>query len=285
MAESKKFILGVKNRIEDDRLSFVAGSVAFFIFLSIFPMLAVAVSIYGLVLEPQSAQSHIAALSGMMPQDVLDIVSARIKDLASQQNNALTLGVAGGILISLWSANKAMKNVTKALNIAYDTRENRGFIKLNAVTLALTLASSLAFIVALSAVVLVPILVNAALASRSAGLITTLGSWAAFAAVLTGVFLMIYRYAPALRRNWRDLLPGAVTAAILFIIVSVGFSLYVANFGKYDKQYGALGAVVVTMLWLYFGAYIFLLGAEITAQLYQKRETHGQRADLTDPAA
>jgi membrane protein len=99
--------------------------------------------------------------------------------------------------------------------------------------------------------------------------------------VLTGAFLIIYRYAPALRRNWKNILPGAGTAAVLFIIVSVGFSIYVANFGKYDKQYGALGAVVVTMLWLYFGAFIFLLGAEITAQQHQNRETRDTRRHAT----
>lgn len=269
MAKIKEFILGVKNRIEEDRLSMVAAGVAFYVFLSLFPMLAVAISIYGLALDPQSVQNHIEAMGRFVPKDVLDVVSTRIKDLASQQTRSLTLGVAGGILISLWSANKAMKAVAKALNIAYDTREHRGFIKLNAVTLALTLASSLAFIVALSVVVLVPILINAALASQSAGLITTLGSWAVFTLVLTGVFLMIYHYAPALHRGWQNLFPGTIIAAVLFIIVSAGFSLYVANFGEYDKQYGALGAVVVTMLWLYLGAYVFLFGAEITAQQNQ----------------
>lgn len=272
MAKVKTFILGVKNRIQDDRLSLVAASVAFYVFLSIFPMLAVAVSIYGLALDPQSAQNQVNALGSFVPEDVLSVLSARIEDLAATQNHSLTLGVVGGILISLWSANRAMKAVAKALNIAYDTREHRGFIKFNAVTLALTLASSLAFIVALTVVVFVPILINAALASRSAGLMTTLGSWLVFSLFLTGVFLVIYHYAPALHRNWRNLLPGTITAAVLFIIVSAGFSLYVANFGEYDKQYGALGAVVVTMLWLYLGAFVFLFGAEITAQQYQNRE-------------
>lgn len=272
MAKVKTFILGVKNRIQDDRLSLVAASVAFYVFLSIFPMLAVAVSIYGLALDPQSAQNQVDALGSFVPKDVLNVLSARIEDLATTQNQSLTLGVVGGILISLWSANRAMKAVAKALNIAYDTREHRGFIKFNAVTLALTLASSLAFIVALTVVVFVPILINAALASRSASLMTTIGSWLVFSLFLTGVFLVIYHYAPSLHRSWRNLLPGTVTAAVLFIIVSAGFSVYVANFGEYDKQYGALGAVVVTMLWLYLAAFVFLFGAEITAQQHQNRE-------------
>lgn len=278
LPRAKDFISGVKNRIEDDRLSMVAASVAFYIFLSIFPMLTVIISVYGLALEPQLIQSHIKALGSFVPKDVLDVLSTRIKDLASTQDQHLTLGVIGGILVSLWSANKAMKSVAKALNIAYDAKENRGVIKFNVVTLALTLASSIAFIIALLAIVFVPILVNTALAARAAGLIMVVGSWAGFALVLTGVFLMIYRYAPALHLGWRDLLPGAAATAVLFIIASVGFSLYVGNFGEYDKQYGALGAVVVTMLWLYFGTFIFLLGAEIITQLYRIPETGNKPA-------
>lgn len=251
----------------------VAASVAFYVFLSLFPMLAVAISIYGLVLDPQSAQNHINSLGTVVPKDVLDIVSSRINDLAAKEDRSLTLGLVFGILISLWSANKAMKGIAKALNIAYDTRENRGFFKFNAVTLALTLVSASAFLIALAVIVLVPILVNAVLAARSAGLITTIASWAAFALVLIGIFLMIYRYASTVHwPNWRSLLSGAVIAAVLFIIASAGFSLYVANFGKFDKQYGTLGAVVITMLWLYLGAFIFLLGAEIIAQRNRLRE-------------
>ncbi len=271
MKQVKEFVLGVIHRIGNDRLSLVAGGVAFYIFLSIFPALAATISIYGLAADPHVVQGHIDALGRFMPEDAFNVVSTRIRDLTSSHSSSLTLGVVVGILLSLWSANKAMKGVAQALNIAYDREEDRGFIKVNAITLALTLASSIAFIIALSVVVIVPILVNALLSIKSIELVTVISSWAVFILVLIGMFLMIYHFAPALHnRTWRDLLPGAITAAILFLIASVAFSLYVANFGKYDKQYGALGAVVVTLLWLYIGSYIFLLGAEINAQRNQE---------------
>lgn len=270
MAKIKAFLGGILGRISSDRLSLVAAGVAFYVFLSIFPALAATISIYGLAADPHLVQNHVEALGQFLPKEVQSIISARIRDLASSQGSSLTLGLVIGILLSLWSANKAMKGVAQALNIAYDRQEDRGFVKVNVVTLALTLASSIAFIVALSVVVVVPILINAVLTVQSMEWIAIASSWTVFILVLIGMFLLIYNFAPALHeRGWRDLLPGAIVAAVLFLIASVGFSLYVANFGKYDKQYGALGAVVVTLLWLYIGSYIFLLGAEINAQRNQ----------------
>lgn len=282
MAKIKAFVLGVLSRISSDRLSLVSAGVAFYIFLSIFPALAATISIYGLAADPQAVQSHVATLGEFMPKEALSMISARIRDLTSSQDSSLTVGLVIGIVLSLWSANKAMKGVAQALNIAYDRKEDRGFIKVNAVTLALTLASSIAFIVALSVVVVVPILINAVLSMQSFEWVAIASSWTVFIVVLVGMFLLIYYFAPALHeRGWRDLLPGAIVAAVLFLIASVGFSLYVANFGKYDKQYGALGAVVITLLWLYIGSYIFLLGAEINAQRNQgeKPSTDAQPAD------
>ena len=270
MAKIKAFVSGVLGRISNDRLSLVSAGVAFYIFLSIFPALAATISIYGLAADPQVVQSHVETLGQFMPEEALAMISARIRDLTSSQDSSLTLGLVIGIVLSLWSANKAMKGVAQALNIAYDRKEDRGFVKVNAVTLALTLASSIAFIIALSVVVVVPILVNAVLAIQSIEWVAMTSSWMVFIVVLIGMFLLIYHFAPALHeRGWRDLLPGAIAAAVLFLIASVGFSLYVANFGKYDKQYGSLGAVVITLLWLYIGSYIFLLGAEINAQRNQ----------------
>lgn len=270
LAKIKAFVWGVSGRISSHRLSLVSAGVAFYIFLSIFPALAATISIYGLAADPEVVQNHVETLGQFMPKEALSMISARIRDLTSSQDSSLTFGLMIGIALSLWSANKAMKGVAQALNIAYDREEDRGFVKVNAVTLALTLASSIAFIVALSVVVVVPILINAVLSIQSIEWIAIASSWTVFIAVLIGMFLLIYYFAPALHEwGWRDLLPGAIVAAILFLIASVGFSLYVANFGKYDKQYGALGAVVITLLWLYIGSYIFLLGAEINAQRNQ----------------
>lgn len=281
MTAVKQTAFGIKDRVKKDRLSLVAAGVAFYTFLSIFPALATVISIYGLVADPQMVQQHIISMSGVVPKDVMDIVSVRMEKLASSGDSSLTLGVVIGIVVSLWSANKAMKAVSESLNIAYDKREDRGFIRINLVTLLLTLLSSIGFIVALSVVVIVPIFVSVFLSQNSAEVAITLISWVVFIALLVGMFLVLYRFAPARtgRPRWIDLLPGALFSAFLFVLASLVFSFYVSNFGKYDEQYGALGAVVVTMLWLFIGAFIFLLGAELNAERNQSA-VQGQGSDL-----
>ncbi|MBB3063394.1 YihY/virulence factor BrkB family protein [Microbulbifer rhizosphaerae] len=271
MAKIKKTAVGVKGRIKDDRLSLVAAGVAFYAFLSLFPALATVISIYGLLADAQTVQSHVERLGGIVPDEVLAVISSRMEDLATTPDSSLTFGFVFGIIISLWSANKAMKAVSAALNIAYDMEEDRGFLKVNAVTLLLTLTSAIVFIVAIAVIVIVPALVSTFLSHQAAATFTTLTSWVIFILLLVGMFLVLYRFAPARKRRqaWRNLLPGAALATGLFVIASLAFSFYVSNYGEYDAQYGALGAVVVLMLWLFIGAFIFLLGAEVNAECNQ----------------
>ncbi|MBW3567126.1 MAG: YihY/virulence factor BrkB family protein [Proteobacteria bacterium] len=280
MSAFKRVVLGVKTRIADDRLTLVAGGVAFFAFLSVFPALATVISIYGLVADPQTVQSHISSLGGAVPREVQEVISSRLESLVSSRDSSLTIGFAFGLLVSLWSANKAMKAIADALNIAVDVEEDRGFVKRNAVTLLLTLVSSLVFIVALAVIVIVPVLVSTFLSQGTAKILTTVVSWIVFIGLLVGMFLVLYRYAPARHRRqpWNALLPGAIFSGVLFVVTSAAFSFYVGNFGKYELQYGALGAVVVMMLWLFIGAYVFLLGAEINAERNHPELRQSRRA-------
>lgn len=271
MSDLKQTAVELKERIKDDDLGLVAAGVAFYGFLSVFPALATVISLYGLVADPQSVQNHISALSGTVPEEVLSIVSTRMENLASSKASSLTFGFVFGLLLSLWSANKAMKALAKALNIAYDTEEDRGFVKRNLVTLSLTLLAIIVFIFAMAVVVIVPILVSVFLSQQSTAVLATVLSWLLFIALLTGLFLVLYRYAPAHHQHdsWKSLLPGAVFSSLGFVIASAGFSYFVSNFGKFDAQYGVLGAVVVMMLWLLIGAFIFLVGAELNAERHQ----------------
>lgn len=139
LSRLKPLATGIFERIDDHHLSLVAAGVAFYGFLSIFPAIATVISLYGLVTDAQTVQSHINSITGFIPQDVRDLLFSRMKDVASEQTSSLNLGLVIGIVLSLWSANRAMKAITQGLNITYEKDETRGFIKINFVTLALTL--------------------------------------------------------------------------------------------------------------------------------------------------
>lgn len=136
-------------------------------------------------------------------------------------------------------------------------------------------------LIVLTIVVVVPIVITTYLSVQSTEIATSIISWLIFIVVLIALFWVLYGYAPARhKRPWRALLPGACVAAGLVVIASTAFSMYVVNFGKYDEQYGALGAVVVTLLWLYISAFIFLLGAEVNAE--RSSVTVGQSKNRVD---
>lgn len=264
----KKLGVGVYTRADDHYLSLVAAGVAFYAFLSVFPAIATSVSLYGLVADAGTVRENIDTITGFIPAEVKELLFSRMKDVATDQNSTLTLGLVVGILVSLWSANKAMKAVAKGLNITYEENENRGFLKINLVTLALTIVTSLVSILIIVIAVVLPIVVNYFLSQGTAQVLTLILSWILLIGVLMGLFLLLYRYAPAreVRPHIRDSVPGAVFSTTLIIISSIAFSFYVKNFGKFDEEYGAIAAVVITLLWLYLGSFIFLLGAEFNGE-------------------
>lgn len=259
---------GVYARINDHHLTLVAGGVAFFAFLSVFPAIATTISLYGLVADAGTVQKNIDAITSFIPPEVKELLFSRMRDVASEQNSALTWGLVVGILVSLWSANKAMKAVAKGLNITYEKKEDRGFLKINIVTLALTIVTSLVSILVVVIAVVLPIVVNYFLSQGTAQILTLVLSWVLLVGVLMGLFLLLYRYAPARDRrpHIKDSLPGALFSTTLIIIGSIAFSFYVKNFGTFDEEYGAIAAVVITLLWLYLGSLIFLIGAEFNGE-------------------
>lgn len=279
------FVHSTKNvyvRMQSHRLSLVAAGVAFFIFLSLFPAIASVISIYGLLADPQDVNQHLNSFSGMLPPEVLTLLEEQVARFASSGEKKLGIGLIVGLLVSLWSANKAMKAVAQALNIAYNLEEDRNFIKVNLVTLGLTFLSSVAFSFTLATLIVVPVLVSAVLSQASWEWLILGLSWLLMFAAILGIFTALYRKAPALhgRITSRQLLPGALFSTCLLMIGSMLFSLYVINFGKYGAQYGSLASVVVMMLWLFIGAFIFLIGAEINAVIETNKNEQEQEREI-----
>lgn len=259
----------VWNELGRDRISMVSASVAFYAILAVFPALAAAVSLYGLVADPQTIQNQLNTVAGIMPPDAFGVINNQLQALVQAPRTGLSLTLLGSLLVTLWSANNGMKSLIEALNIVYNEQEKRGFFKLNLVSLGFTLAAILFSLVALSLVVAVPAFIGK-IGQSLGGLQTPIVilRWLPLAALIVVGLAVVYRYAPSRRPpHWRWVTWGSVAATVVWIAASMLFSYYVSHFGSYNKTYGSVGAVVILMMWFYITAYIALLGAEVDSEM------------------
>jgi membrane protein len=250
-----------------DNMPIIGGGVAFFGFLSIFPGLIALISIYGLVASPETVARQVESLSAQLPNEAAALIGQQLKSIVDNSGGALTVSLVVSILAALWSASGGIGNLITAVNIAYDEVETRNFIKLRATSLALTLGAIAFVLVAFGLLAVVPALISALPLGVVGTVLAQIVRWGLLLAMFAGSLAVIYRVAPdrdAPRLRWVSL--GAVVVTVLWAIVSVGFALYVNNFGSYDKTYGAIAGVIVLMLWLYLTCYLVLLGAEINSE-------------------
>lgn len=260
--------LRVQKSLNEDRVMAVAAGMTFYTLLAIFPAIAAFVSLYGLVASPAAIGSTLDNLRGVLPGDALSLLADQMQRLISQDNSALSFGFFLGLALSLWSANASMKALFDALNIVYHEREKRGFFLLTALSLCLTLGGLLFIIVALTCVVVLPIVLSFVGLGFVTEWLMRIIRWPLL--FLAGSFFLsvVYRMGPSRRPpRWRWLSLGSVVAIVLWIIASMAFSYYVANFGSYNKTYGSLGAVVGFMTWIWISSIIILLGAELNAEV------------------
>ena len=250
-----------------DNMPIIAGGVAFFGFLSIFPALIALISIYGLVASPETVARQVEEISAQLPQSAADLIGKQLQDIVSNDSGALTLSLIVSILGALWSVSGGVGNVITAVNIAYDEVEARSFVKLRATSLALTLGAIVFALLTFSLVAVVPRVIEALPLGIVGTILAEAARWLLLLAVFTGSLAVVYRVAPdrdAPRFRWVSL--GAVIVTVIWALVSIGFAIYVDRFGSYDKTYGAIAGVIVLMLWLYLTCYLVLLGAEINSE-------------------
>ena len=251
-----------------DRLMSVAAGVTYYALLALFPAIGALVSLYGLFADPATIQDHLAALSGVLPGGALDIIREQVVRIASAGEGKLGVSFMIGLVISLWSANAGMKAIFDALNIVYDEEEKRSFVKLNLESLTFTLAAVGFILLALAGIVVLPIALDFIGLGSGIEWLLAIARWPVLlAAVIVGL-AVLYRYGPSRdKAEWKWVTPGSIVAAVLWLVVSMLFSWYVANFGSYNETYGSLGAVIGFMTWIWISSVVVLLGAEINAEM------------------
>jgi membrane protein len=251
-----------------DRLLTIAGGVAFFALFALFPAITALVSIYGMFFDASTITQSLSMADDVVPGDVLNLVTQQATRIASQSHGALTLGIVGGLLVTLWSAIGGVKAMIDALNVIYEQEEQRGFFQLNLVAFLFLVGSFTVFLVAIGAVAAVPQTLSWLGLGEISAALTQLARWPAMLIVLLIGLAALYRYGPhwrTARSQWLSV--GGVLASLLWIGASYLFSWYLARFNSYNATYGSLGAVVALMMWLWISISVVLLGAQLNSEI------------------
>ena len=253
-----------------DQVPLLAAGVAYYAFLAIFPALVAIVSIYGLFADPATITSQLKSLTEALPGQARQVITDQVTALAARRT-ALGIGLIISILIALWSASGGISNMLTAITTAYDEEEKRGFIKKRLLSLALTVGAILFMLIMLGIVAVLPPLLNSIFGSGLLKWVFQILGWLVLMVIVMVVLGILYRIAPdrdAPKIKWVSV--GAVVATVIWLLASIGFSIYSSTFGNYAKTYGVFAGIVVLLFWLWLTAYAILLGAEINAETEQQ---------------
>ena len=261
----KDIALRVYEGISDDRILANAAAVTFYALLALFPGIAALVSIYGLFADPGTMASHLEAISGILPGGALDVIRDQLSRLTAQGSGTLGISFVVGLAISLWSANGGIKALFDALNVVYEEKEQRNFIRLNAVSLLFTVGMIAFLLLALACIIAVPMALD--YLPRFIGLVFDIARWPVLLVCVAVALAFIYRYGPSRKEpRWRWITWGSAFAALAWLAASAVFSWYAANFGNFNKTYGSLGAVIGLMTWMWLSVIVILVGAKLNAE-------------------
>jgi membrane protein len=258
----------VKAEVKEDNVTLLAAGVAFYGMLAIFPAIIAVVTVYGMVADPAQVESQVSEFAKGLPAGADQLITQQLSNVVNAGQQALSIGLALSLLAVLWSASGGVQGLVKSLNLVYDERETRGFVKLRGLSLLLTLGAIVVTVVALTLIAVFPGVIDDLGLGKAGELAASVARWVVLALVVLTALAVLYRYAPD-RANprWRWVSWGAVVALVVWLLGSVGFSWYVDNFGKYNQTYGALAAVIVLLLWLFLSSFAVLLGAELDAEI------------------
>ncbi|WP_010219151.1 YhjD/YihY/BrkB family envelope integrity protein [Sphingomonas sp. PAMC 26621] len=257
-----------------DNIGLIAAGVAFYGFLAIVPMLGAIVLVYGLAADPATVVHDMTELTSIMPKDVAKLIGEQLMSVVQTSDGKKGFGLLLALALALFGARNGAGAVITALNVAYEETEKRNFFWVNLLAIGITAAAVIGAMLALVAIAALGYL--GTLFPNAPDFVVVLGKIAVYlllTLVGAAAAATLYRYGPSRRHaRWSWLTPGSIFAALSWLLLTIGFGIYVAQFGNYNATYGSLGAVVVTLTWLYLSSYILLFGAELNSELEHQTE-------------
>jgi membrane protein len=248
----------------------LSAGISFFAVLSIAPFLVTAVSVYAAVNTPEQALAQLSHIAQMLPPELEPLVAGQLTTVAAASRHVLTVHGLVGLALALWTATTAMTYLVDALTLAYHETETRGFFRRSALALAFVLGGALLLGGVLAAArAFSRILDTGPAVVRTAAPAAT---WVAVVILMSTALAVLYRFAPDRKQaRWRWISAGASLTTVLWLGTSVALFAYVHGLGSYEKTYGPLAGVAISMFWLWISVFLVILGAAVNAEV--ERET------------
>jgi membrane protein len=256
-----------KDTIDDDCFG-LAAQLAYYFFLALFPAVLFLLALASFFPLNNLIGDMAGTLRPILPADVLAFFEDQLRRISNTDSGGiLTIGILGAI----WSSSAALVAIVSSLNRAYDIEEGRPWWKVRLTAIGLTIALALMVLASFTLIVAGPTIAESLASSLGLGAVFEwtwkIIQWPiAFFLASTGIGL-VYYFAPDADQDWVWITPGAVLGTLLWVLVSLGFKTYVANFADYNATYGAIGGVIVLMLWFYISGLAILVGAELNAEI------------------
>lgn len=254
--------------LASDRILLIAAGVTFYVLLSIFPAISVFVSLYGLVADPASVVDRLAFFGSAMPEQAFELILGQLRSLVAAPPAGLSLTLLGSLAIALWSANAGMKALFEAMNVAYGETEKRGIVRLNLTSLSFTFAALVLGVLVITLAGIVPAVLDYLSLGRWTELIIRIARWPLLLVLIAVAIMALYRLGPSREpAKLRWLSWGAVFSTGAWLAAAVAITFYLGHMADYNATYGALGASIGFMVWVWVSVIIVILGAELNAEL------------------
>jgi membrane protein len=286
----KDIVKRTYKRVWDDNVGLVAAGVAFYGFFALLSLLGLIVLAYGFAADPFTVIEHMRALTAVLPTDVAFIIGDQLMNAVRASQKAKGLGIVVAFLVATYGGTNGAASVITALNIAYEEKEKRTLVRFYVLAVSMTLGALVLALMALAGTATLAFLQH--LLPRAAAPLVAAGKvigYLLLTFIAAAVASALYRFGPSREdAKWKWITPGSLFAALVWLLLTWAFGIYVAHFTNYHASYGSLGAVVALLTWMYLSAYAFIVGAELNSEIEHqtaKDSTTGSPEPLGDRGA